>query len=131
VDLEQFYEADPSRRHSEELEFGTDWDEAGARTQVSWVEATGELYAMRDPLGGLQSDVIGDMRATPVSDKQLTVEVLGVVSGRAAAEAVMSGWENAMASGADSLAWVRDRVAHAAAEVGDPPAQPSRDLPAG
>jgi hypothetical protein len=131
VDLEQFYEADPRRRHSEELEFGTDWDEAGARTQVSWVEATGELYAMRDPLGGLQSDVIGDMRATPVSNKQLTVDVLGVVPGRAAAEAVMSGWENAMASGADSLAWVRDRVAHAAAEAGDPPAHPSRDLPAG
>ena len=131
MDLEQFYEADPRRRHSEELEFGTDWDEAGARTQVSWVEATGELYAMRDPLGGLQSDVIGDMRATPVSDEQLTVEVLGVVSGRAAAEAVMSGWENAMASGPDSLAWVRDRVAHAADEVGDSPAQPSRDLPAG
>jgi hypothetical protein len=131
VDLEQFYDADPRRRHSEELEFGTDWDEAGARTQVSWVEATGELYAMRDPLGGLLSDVIGDMRATPVSDEQLTVEVLGVIAGRSAAEAVMSGWENAMASGANSLAWVRDRVAHADAEAGDPPAQPSRDLPSG
>jgi hypothetical protein len=131
VDLEQFYDADPRRRHSEELEFGTDWDEAGARTQVSWVEATGELYAMRDPLGGLLSDVIGDMRATPVSDEQLTVEVLGVIGGRSAAEAVMSGWENAMASGANSLAWVRDRVAHADAEAGDPPAQPSRDLPSG
>jgi len=25
VDLEDFYNADPRRRHSEELEFGTDW----------------------------------------------------------------------------------------------------------
>jgi hypothetical protein len=131
VDLEQFYEADPRRRHSEELEFGTDWDEAGARTQVSWVEATGELYAMRDPLGGLQSDVIGDMRATHVSGEQLTVEVLGTLAGRPTVEAVMSGWENAMASGENSLSWVRDRIAHAAAEAGDPPAQPSHDLPAG
>src|SRR5690242_10975640 len=131
VDLEQFYDADPRRRHSEELEFGTDWHEGRARTQVSWVEATGELYAMRDPLGGLATDFIGDMRATPVTDEQLTIEVLGTISGRDAVAAVMSGWEQAMPAGPDSLAWVRDRVARAASELADPPARPSRDLPAG
>jgi hypothetical protein len=131
VDLEQFYDADPRRRHSEELEFGTDWYEGGARTQVSWIEATGELYAMRDPLGGLATDFIGDMSATPVTDEQLTIEVLGIVPGRDAAEAVMSGWETAMPTGPDSLAWVRERVAHADTERADPPARPSRDLPAG
>jgi hypothetical protein len=131
VDLEDFYNADPRRRHSEELEFGTDWSEGGARTQVSWVEATGELYAMRDPLGRLWSDVIGDTRASPVSDEQLTVEVLGVVSGRDRVAAVMSGWEAAMSAGDDTVAWVRDRIANAEGELGDLPAQPSRDLPAG
>jgi hypothetical protein len=131
VDLEQFYDADPRRRHSEELEFGTDWSEGGARTQVSWVAETGELYAMRDPLGGLVTDAIGDTRATPVSDEQLTVEVLGTVSDRDAVGAVMSGWEAAMPNGPDSLAWVRDRLARAGEEMADPPAQPSRDLPAG
>jgi hypothetical protein len=132
VDLEDFYNADPRRRHSEELEFGTDWTEGGARTQVSWVEVTGELYAMRDPLGGLWSDPIGDVRPTPVTDEQLTVEVLGVVSGRERVAAVMSGWDAAMASGeGDTLSWVRDRIAHADTELGDTPAQPSRDLPAG
>ena len=131
MDLEQFYDADPRRRHSEELEFGTDWHEGRARTQVSWVEATGELYAMRDPLGGLATDVIGDMRATPVSDEQLTIEVLGTVPGREAVVAVMSGWEHAMPAGPDSLSWVRDRVAHTDSEMADPPARPSRDLPAG
>ncbi|MDQ1475326.1 MAG: hypothetical protein QOE62_555 [Actinomycetota bacterium] len=130
MDLEDFYNADPRRRHSEELEFGTDWTEAGARTQVSWIEATGEMYAMRDPLGGLQSDVIGDLRVTPVSDEQLTVEVLGVVNGRERATAVMSGWEAAMPEGDNSLSWVRDRIAHADGEMSDTPAQPSRDLPA-
>ena len=35
---------------------------AARAPQVSWVEATGELYAMRDPLGGLETDLIGDMR---------------------------------------------------------------------
>lgn len=131
MDLEDFYNADPRRRHSEELEFGTDWSEGGARTQVSWVEATGELYAMRDPLGRLWSDVIGDVRASPVSDEQLTVEVLGVVSGRDGVSAVMSGWEAAMPAGDDTLSWVRDRIANADDELGDAPAQPSRDLPAG
>jgi hypothetical protein len=130
VDLEQFYEADPRRRHSEELEFGTDWEESGARTQVSWVEATGELYAMRDPLGHLDSDIFGGMSVEPVADKELTIEVLGTVTGRDAIAAVMSGWETAMAGGENSLAWVRGRVAHAATEAGDPPGAPSRDLPA-
>jgi len=97
---------------------------------VSWVEATGELYAMSDPLGGLVTDVIGDTRATPVADDDLVVEVLGVVTGRAAVEAVMSGWENAMPAGDDSISWVRDRIAHAGTEQGDPPARPSRDLSA-
>jgi hypothetical protein len=64
-----------------------------------------------------------------VSDEDLTVDVLGTVPGRAAVEAVMSGWEDAMAAGPDSVAWVRDRIAHAGAEMDDPPAHPSRDLP--
>jgi hypothetical protein len=129
VDLNDFYDADPRRRASEELEFGSDWDEDGARTQVSWIEATGELYAMRDPLGRLVTDVIGDMGVQPVGDKQLTIEVLGTVAGRDAIGGVMSGWEAAMGSGPGSLTWVRDRVAHAATELHDAPAQPSRDLP--
>ena len=129
MNLNDFYDADPRRRASEELEFGSDWDENGARTQVSWIAATGELYAMRDPLGRLVTDVIGDTRAVPVSEEALTVEVLGTVSDRAAATAVMSGWENAMPA-AGSLAWVRDRIAHAGTEMADPPARPSRDLPA-
>jgi hypothetical protein len=130
VDLNDFYDADPRRRASEELEFGSDWTDGGARTQVSWVETTGELYAMRDPLGALVTDVIGDTRASPVADEDLTVEELGTVPGRAAVEAVMSGWETAMTAGPDSIVWVRERIAHASSELNDPPARPSRDLPA-
>jgi hypothetical protein len=130
VDLEAFYDADPRRRHSEELEFGNDWMDRGAPTQVSWVEDTGELYAMRDPIGGNASDVIAEL-ATPVTDEQLTVEVLGVVKGRDAIRAVMSGWDKAMTEGHNSIDWVRGRIAHADSELDDPPAQPSRDLPAG
>jgi hypothetical protein len=129
VDLEQFYDADPRRRQSEELEFGNDWRENGARTQVAWVEATGEIYAMRDPLGALVADVIGDTRASPVTDEDLTVEVLGTIDGRDKIAAVMSGWDTAMTAGDNSLSWVRDRIANADSELGDAPAKPSRDLP--
>jgi hypothetical protein len=67
---------------------------------------------------------------SPVPGNVLTVEVLGVVPGRDRAAAVMSGWETAMTSGENSLAWVRDRIAHADTETADPPARPSRDLSA-
>jgi hypothetical protein len=130
VDLEQFYDADPRRRHSEELEFGADWQENGARTQVSWVEATGEIYSMRDPLGHLDSGLFGDEYVEPEPDEALGVQILGIITGRDAISAVMSGWDKAMAGGENSLTWVRDRIANAATEAGDPPATPSHDLPA-
>jgi len=50
------------------------------------------------------------------------------VTGRDAIEAVMSGYEQAMAE-PNGLSWVRDRVAHAASAMGDTPATPSDDLP--
>ncbi|HEV7524576.1 MAG TPA: hypothetical protein VGP92_06400 [Acidimicrobiia bacterium] len=129
MNLEQFYDADPRRRHSEELEFGSDWRYRGARTQVSWVEETGEVYVMRDPLGHLETELFGEESVDPVGVDELTVEVIGTVAGPDAIRAVMSGWEKAMPSGDDGIAWVRDRIANAATELNDPPASPSRDLP--
>jgi len=129
VDLEEFYEADPRRRHSEELEFGREWSNENGRCEVSWVEDTGELYAMAEPFGQLVAlDGIGDEHVRPVSEHQLMIEVLGVISDRNAIEAVMSGWEDAM-PGEHSLDWVRGRVANAANEQSDPPARPSDDMP--
>ena len=129
MDLEQFYAADERRRHSEELEFGRDWSDENARCEVSWVEATGELYVMREPRAALLTGLFSDEYTSDVPVEQLTVDVLGVVDGRAAIQAVMSGWEDAM-PGENSIAWVRERVAHAATETHDPPASPSDDMPA-
>jgi hypothetical protein len=128
VDLEQFYEADPRRRHSEELEFGRDWNDASGRSEVSWVEATGEIYAMREPSGHMvEIDPIGDERVQGPEVSELVVEVLGVVAGRDAVTRVMSGWEDAM-PGAEGIDWVRNRIANAASETNDPPAKPSDDM---
>ena len=67
MDLEQFYNEDPRRRHSEELEFGRDWTDGDNRCEISWVEETGELYAMLEPEVGYAADGIGGMHfGTPL-----------------------------------------------------------------
>jgi hypothetical protein len=128
VDLEEFYNDDPRRRHSAELEFGRDWTDGDSRCEISWVEDTGELYVMLEPEVGYAADGIGGMHSGRPSVHALRIEILGNVTGREAVEALMSGYEQAM-SGPNSLAWVRDRVAHAASTAGDTPAEPSDDLP--
>lgn len=128
MDLEQFYNENPRRRHSEELEFGRDWTDEQGRCEISWVEDTGELYAMREPKVGYAADGIGGMYVDKVNSRDLVIEVLGVVTGRDGIEAVMSGWEQAMLE-PNSVAWVRARVANATSEMDDPKASPSDDLP--
>jgi hypothetical protein len=127
MDIEGFYAQDERRRHSAELEFGREWQDAGGRSEVSWVEDTGELYVMREPGGAVTGDAFGDMVVQHVSEHQLGVEVLGIVTGRDAIGAVMSGWEDAMRR-PDGLAWLRDRIEHAGEHAGDAPAAPSDTL---
>jgi len=128
MDIEEFYAADERRRHSAELEFGRDWSDAGRRSEVSWVEDTGELYIMREPDGGVVGDAFGDMVVRHVSEHDLGVEILGVIEGRDAIKAVMSGWEQQMPK-ADGIAWLRDRLDTADAHLRDLPATPSEVLP--
>ena len=128
MDIEEFYAADERRRHSAELEFGRDWTDAGLRCEVSWVEDTGELYLMREPDGGVVGDAFGDMVVRHVSEHDLGVEILGVIEGRDAISAVMSGWEQQMQK-PDGVAWLRDRVDTADEHLADVPATPSEELP--
>ena len=47
MDIEEFYDADPRRRASDEVRFGDEWTDAdGGRYEVLWVADTGEVYAM-------------------------------------------------------------------------------------
>ena len=128
MDIEEFYAADERRRHSAELEFGRDWSDAGRRCEVSWVEDTGELYLMREPDGAVVGDAFGDMVVRHVSEHDLGVEILGVVPGRDAISAVMSGWEQQMRK-PDGIAWLRDRIDSADEHLQDLPATPSEVLP--
>jgi hypothetical protein len=128
MDLEEFYAADERRRRSAELEFGRDWHDDNGRCGVSWIEDTGEVYVMREPNAAVTGSGAGDLELVPMSDHALGVEVLGVVAGRGAVESVMSGWEQQMPEDG-GIAWLRDRVQHAADHVHDAPAAPSDELP--
>jgi hypothetical protein len=112
MDIEEFYDADPRRRESEETEFGREWSDAnGMRTELSWVADTGELYAMAEPAGSVEMDPVGDTRVDDLPTEALVVEILGVIPDRAAIDQLLSGWEGAMERGPNSLQWVRDRIA--------------------
>ena len=111
MDIEQFYDADPRRRESEETEFGREWSDAnGVRTELAWVADTGELYAMAEPVEAVYMDPVGDTRVDELPTELVTVDILGVVTDRARLDQILAGWEQAM-SATNSIQWVRDRLA--------------------
>jgi hypothetical protein len=99
MDVEQFYEQDPRRQASDEVEFGREWYQDDMRFEVAWVADTGEVYAMAEPYS-----------RRGISTESVTVEVLGVIVGRDAVQSALLGWQDAMTQ-PDGLAWVRARVA--------------------
>lgn len=115
MDIEAFYDADPRRRASDELEFGRDWhDQTGNRYELSWVELTGELYTMREPIadgGWVDSfgDVIAPSHSGALPPGSVTAHVLAIEPERGQVEAILQGWETAMAQ-PDSMSWVLQRL---------------------
>jgi len=116
VDIEEFYEADPRRRSSAEIELGREWrDEHDVRYELNWVEDTKELYVMREPVpyewatpfGGVHVRGTHDVDQAEVDG--MTVSVLGTVDSRDELERILDGWEEAMA-GDDSVSWLVDRL---------------------
>ena len=109
MDIETFYELNEVRRESAEFEFGDEWSDASDNSyELSWVEATGELYLMVEPDALINEDIFGDFLVAeePVTD--LTVVVIGRVPSLAALEDKMLGWEDAMLE-ENSLAWLYER----------------------
>lgn len=98
MDIEEFYEEDPRRQASDEIEFGREWTEDGSRFEVAWIADTGEVYAMAEPSG-----------RSKVTTEAVTVEVLAVIEGRQAITTALSGWKDVM-DRPNSMAWVRERV---------------------
>jgi hypothetical protein len=94
--LASFYNADPRRIESRELDVGLWWRQAedGPLHRAAWVSDTGELYLVR--LG-------------PVQEGGGEVEVLGRAASRRDLEVAMGGWRE-QCGAPSSLTWLRRRA---------------------
>jgi hypothetical protein len=116
VNIEQFYDANPARRESSEVEFGRDWhDAAGVRFEVSWVKDTGELYVLVEPVPKEWATPFGGVhvhkthRVDEKEVEEMSVNVIGTISDQGSLEAALSGWQDVM-SAPDSITWLVDRL---------------------
>jgi len=113
VNIEEFYDADPRRRPSTEVELGTEWrDTLGVRYEISWIADTGELYSMREPVAPEREDPFGGLHvrtgpSAPVAG--MTVAVLASIATREQLEQVLDGWEEEM-DRPNSVAWLAGRL---------------------
>jgi hypothetical protein len=117
VNIEDFYAADERRRASTEIEFGRDWHDANdKRFELSWVQDTGELYLMSEPTPAAYEDALGDYEVDSVTNDELVVDLLGVVTTHDAVEAVLEGWKAAMAK-PRGVEWLTERLRSAGVSV--------------
>jgi hypothetical protein len=130
VDLEQFYDQDERRRRSAELELGTDWtDGSGVRYELSWVEDTGELYVMREPIVGEWPDPFGGVHVEgahhldEAEQEGMVVSVVGIIADREEVERILEGWEDLVGQ-PDSVAWLVDRLRGAGVLSPEDPSSP-------
>jgi hypothetical protein len=109
MDIESFYEQNEARRESAEFEFGGEWtDVEDNEYELSWVEATGELYLMIEPDAKITEDAFGDFYVSSEAVTDLTVVIIGKSASLAALEDTMLGWEDAMLE-PNSLSWLHQR----------------------
>jgi hypothetical protein len=108
-----FYDADPRRRESEEVEYGDAWtrsEDVHATFRLNHVLATGELYTVREPhRGGILARYLDQLNIDQADIDELRVDVLAVLSPDEVQQ-TLAGWQDAM-TGTDSLPWVLDRLA--------------------
>jgi hypothetical protein len=111
MDIEQFYSADERRRQSAEVEFGTNWfDDKGNRYELSWVEDTGELYAMLELIPEADSwTPFGDIEVENLPVDRLVVTVVGNIPTLEQVEGILAGWSEKMAT-PDGISWVAERL---------------------
>ena len=123
MDIEEFYDGDPRRRPSAEIELGSDWQDAhGNRYEVNWVEDTGELYVMREPAPHVREDPFGglhfSMRA--VEEGKMTVRVVAQIGTLEELHRILDGWQAAMA-GDRGAEWLASRLRAAGVATSEDP----------
>ena len=113
MNIDEFYAADEQRRESAEIELGTEWRDAnGVRYELNWVEATSELYVMREPVPPMTEDPFGGIHVDTGKDAPvtgMTVAVVAHIPTQERLEEILNGWQTAMPA-QDSVAWLQDRL---------------------
>ncbi len=129
MDIEEFYDGDPRRRPSAEIELGTEWHDAhGSRYEVNWVEDTGELYVMAEPAPHVAEDPFGGLRSSmgPAEERKMTVRVIAQVGTLDELHKILQGWQDAMA-GDDGPEWLVARLRAAGVATGSADPMPDAD----
>jgi hypothetical protein len=127
MDIDQFYEGDPRRRPSAEIELGSEWlDKDNVRHELNYVEDTGELYVMREPAPHVTEDPFGGLyvSAGPGFDHKMTVHVVATIDSVDSLHQILDGWQDAMGQ-PDGATWLGDRLR--AAGVASLPGDPIED----
>jgi hypothetical protein len=122
MDIDEFYEGDPRRRASAELELGTDWMDAdNVRHELNYVEDTGELYALREPAPHVSGDPFGGLwiSTSPDFDHKMTVHVIAKIPTVNDVHRILDGWQQEMAR-PDGAQWLGDRLRGAGVALGPP-----------
>jgi len=129
MDIEEFYDGDPRRRPSAEIELGTEWRDAhDTRYELNWVEDTGELYVMREPAPHMVEDPFGGIHSSirDTEEAGMTVHVVGQIATHDQLEEILAGWPDAMA-GDSGAEWLAERLRSAGVAVGPEDAIPEGD----
>lgn len=135
MDIEEFYDADPRRRPSAEIELGTNWHDAqGSVYEVNWVEDTGELYLMREPAPHVREDPFGGLHSSigPAEEAKMTVHVIAHIATLDDLHRILEGWQAAM-TGDGGAEWLAQRLRDAGVATlpvgADPEALPGGEPP--
>ena len=119
MDIDEFYEADPRRRGSAELELGTDWlDKDNVRHELNYVEDTGELYVLREPAPRVRQGFFSGIRVStpPGYDHKMTVHVIANIPTKDDVHRILKGWQDHMGTpGGDE--WLGEQLRAAGVAV--------------
>lgn len=108
-----FYEQNPLRRSSDEVDLGDGWSDASDSTctySVFWIEDTGEVYALRVPRSGVTvMDGAGDFGFTGNAFAPTTVVVLGRAATRDELDRRL-GESPTMVNDSDGVGWIKRQL---------------------
>ncbi|HXY28219.1 MAG TPA: hypothetical protein VEH82_08055 [Acidimicrobiales bacterium] len=120
MDIDEFYDADPRRRASAELELGSEWvGKDGVNHELNYVEDTGELYVLREPAPHVTEDPFGGLHvSTPEGyEDKITVHVIAKIDSVDSLHKILDGWQEAM-RGENATEWLGQRLRAAGVAVG-------------